>query len=85
MAMRAKLRLLHEEKKSKYFVNNCHAALDFKFLWYTDCYVLVYWVEEGTVSTVPSKNIDGELAIGRLCSAKYDKKSYPAKIAAFGK
>lgn len=47
--------------------------------------ILVYWVEEDSVTVVEEDHVDGVRSVGEMCGVKCGKNVYQGKIAATGK
>ena len=50
-------------------------------------FYLIYWQGEGSVSVVAEGSVtaDGPRDVGKVCSIRIGRKTFPGKIAAIGK
>lgn len=67
------------------YVSLVTKLLCWKFSSPTEQFILVYWMDEESVSVVDEESVEGVKAVGEMCSVKLGKTSYSGKTAAVGK
>lgn len=74
---------------SVFYAMNCGSALLLRAaifaLFILEQCILVYWIEEDSLTVVEEDRVDGVHSVGEMCGVKCGKNVYKGKIAATGK